>query len=185
MLAKRTNIILGEILSLVNVVADLASPAFRLIGGRSFLRLDVCMVIAIGDTGSIRQHFGLYDLGNIEHLGLQIIALQHFAAENRVGVGGDVADAVCGAVVVIHIGKLVHVTSGLEAELLEEDALSEDDFEEETTDVSNPYKAYNADRTDWDPEELAQELETPPRRGCWGLLAVALVIVLLLQQINQ
>ena len=68
----------------------------------------------------------------------------------------------------------------LEAELLEEDALSEDDFEEETTAVSNPYKAYNADRTDWDPEELAQELETPPRRGCWGLLAVALVIGVLL-----
>ena len=68
----------------------------------------------------------------------------------------------------------------LEAELLEEDALLEDDLEEETPEVSNRYKVYNADRTDWDPEELAQELDTPPRRGRRGLLVVALVIGLLL-----
>ena len=67
----------------------------------------------------------------------------------------------------------------LEAELLEEDALLEEDLEEEIPKVSNRYNVYNADRTDWDPEELAQALDTPPRRGRWGLL-VALAIGLLL-----
>ena len=67
----------------------------------------------------------------------------------------------------------------LEAELLEdepeqwdeEDPLldDDDDFGEETPEVyrnfSNRYKAYNADRTDWDPEDLGEELERRPRRG--------------------
>ena len=76
----------------------------------------------------------------------------------------------------------------LEAELLEEEPEQwdeedpllddDDDFGEETPEVyrnfSNRYKAYNADRTDWDPEDLAQELERRPRRG----LAVFLLLLL-------
>ena len=76
----------------------------------------------------------------------------------------------------------------LEAELMaeEEEAWDEeenlldddDDFGEETPEVyrnfSNRYKAYNADRTDWDPEDLAEELERRPRRG------LAIFILLLL-----
>ena len=66
----------------------------------------------------------------------------------------------------------------LEAELLEqepeeseeEDLLDDDDdFGEETPEIyrnfSNRYKAYNADRTDWDPEDLAEELERKPKYG--------------------
>ena len=61
----------------------------------------------------------------------------------------------------------------------EEDLLDDDDdFGEETPEVyrnfSNRYKAYNADRTDWDPEDLAEELERRPRRG------LAIFILLLL-----
>ena len=76
----------------------------------------------------------------------------------------------------------------LEAELLEEepeerdeeDTLldDDDDFGEETPEVyrnfSNRYKAYNADRTEWDPEDLAQELERKPKRSCLALLLLAL-----------
>ena len=76
----------------------------------------------------------------------------------------------------------------LEAELLEEEPEQwdeedpllddDDDFGEETPEVyrnfHNHYKAYNADRTDWDPEDLAQELERRPRRG----LAVFLLLLL-------
>ena len=64
-------------------------------------------------------------------------------------------------------------------ELDEEDPLldDDDDFGEETPEVyrnfSNRYKAYNADRTDWDPEDLGEALERRPRRG----LAVFLLLL--------
>ena len=45
--------------------------------------------------------------------------LDHFAGENGVGVLRDIADAVRHTVVIGHIGKLVNVTSALEAEMLE------------------------------------------------------------------
>lgn len=77
----------------------------------------------------------------------------------------------------------------LEAELLEdepeqwdeEDPLldDDDDFGEETPEVyrnfSNRYKAYNADRTDWDPEDLGEELERRPRRG-WIVFLLMLMV---------
>lgn len=61
----------------------------------------------------------------------------------------------------------------------EEDPLldDDDDFGEETPEVyrnfSNRYKAYNADRTDWDPEDLGEALGRRPRRG----LAVFLLLL--------
>ena len=80
----------------------------------------------------------------------------------------------------------------LEAELLEdepeqwdeEDPLldDDDDFGEETPEVyrnfSNRYKAYNADRTDWDPEDLGEELERRPRRGWIVFLLILMVGVI-------
>jgi hypothetical protein len=81
----------------------------------------------------------------------------------------------------------------LEAALLEEEEEEEqwdeeddlldddDDFGEEAPEVyrnfSNRYKAYNADRTDWDPEELGDELEKPRSSGIWGLCALALALI--------
>ena len=77
----------------------------------------------------------------------------------------------------------------LEAELLEDEAEQrdeedpllddDDDFGEETPEVyrnfSNRYKAYNADRTDWDPEDLGEELERRPRRG-WIVFLLMLMV---------
>ena len=81
----------------------------------------------------------------------------------------------------------------LEAELLEqepeeseEDLLDDDDdFGEETPEIyrnfSNRYKAYNTDRTDWDPDDPAEELERKPKRGfalLWLLLLAGVIGVL-------
>ena len=63
----------------------------------------------------------------------------------------------------------------------EEDPLldDDDDFGEETPEVyrnfSNRYRAYNADRTDWDPEDLGEELERRPRRG-WIVFLLMLMV---------
>ena len=81
----------------------------------------------------------------------------------------------------------------LEAELLEEEEWDEeedlldddDDFGEDVPEnyrnFSNRYKAYNGDRTDWDPEDLAEELERRPKRGLaiFFLLLLAGVIAAL------
>ncbi len=76
----------------------------------------------------------------------------------------------------------------LEAELLEEEEWDEeedlldddDDFGEDAPEnyrnFSNRYKAYNADRTDWDPEDLAAEVERRRRPGIWVLCAVVLAL---------
>ena len=67
-------------------------------------------------------------------------------------------------------------------EAWEDDLLDDDDdFGEDSPEVyrnfSNRYRAYNTDRTDWDPEELGEELERPRRSGIWGLCALALALV--------
>ena len=72
----------------------------------------------------------------------------------------------------------------LEAELLAQEELEEEaEPQEETEDspelyrnYSNHYRAYNTDRADWDPDELSEELEQPPKPGIWGLVAVALLL---------
>ena len=80
----------------------------------------------------------------------------------------------------------------LEAELLAEepeqeyeetseyDRLLDDDgdFGEDGPDTyrnfASRYRAYNSDRTDWDPEDLGEELDRPKSSGIWGLVALAL-----------
>lgn len=48
MLAERADIIIRHLCSLVEVTADGAAPAFLLFGDRSFLRLNVCVVVGVG-----------------------------------------------------------------------------------------------------------------------------------------
>ena len=82
----------------------------------------------------------------------------------------------------------------LEAELLAEEPEEEyedeeeyendlldydDDFgeEEQHRNFSTRYRVYNSDRTDWDPEDLGEEIEKPKRSGIWGLCALALALL--------
>ena len=66
-----------------------------------------------------------------------------------------------------------------EEELEAEESLPDDgeDSPELYRNFSNHYRAYNADRTDWDPEELSEELNRPKKSGVWGLCAVVLLLV--------
>ena len=65
----------------------------------------------------------------------------------------------------------------------DQDSLWDDetDFGQEVPEVyrnfSNHYKAYNSDRTDWDPEELGDALDRPSRAGIWALCALAMALV--------
>ena len=78
----------------------------------------------------------------------------------------------------------------LEAELLAQEEEYEEEWEEDEDpsedqeepaelyrNFSNHYRAYNTDRTDWDPEELGEALESRPKSGIWGLCAVVLLLV--------
>ena len=60
--------------------------------------------------------------------------------------------------------------------LLDDDDDFGEDLPENYRNFSNRYKAYNSDRTDWDPDDLAEELEHKPRSGPWVLCAVALLL---------
>ena len=67
-----------------------------------------------------------------------------------------------------------------EEEEWEEDEDPSEDEEEPTElyrNFSNRYRAYNTDRTDWDPEDLGEALESRPKSGIWGLCAVVLLLV--------
>ena len=78
----------------------------------------------------------------------------------------------------------------LEAELLAEEPENEEEYEDDLLDYdddfgeeeqhrnfSNRYRAYNGDRTDWDPEKLSEELERPRKAGIWGLCALAMALI--------
>lgn len=60
--------------------------------------------------------------------------------------------------------------------LLDDDDDFGEDLPENYRNFSNRYTAYNADRTDWDPDDMAGELERKPRSGPWVLCAVALLL---------
>lgn len=61
--------------------------------------------------------------------------------------------------------------------LLDDDDDFGEDAPENYRNFSNHYRAYNTDRTDWDPEELTEELEEKPKTGIWGLCAIILLLI--------
>ena len=66
-----------------------------------------------------------------------------------------------------------------EYEEWEEDLLDDDDdfgVEEVHRNFRSHYRAYNTDRTDWDPEELGEELDRKPKTGIWWLCALVLAL---------
>ena len=119
-LAQRAGEVIGHLRALVDIAADLADPALLLLGSGVLLGLDMGVVIAVGAAGSLGKDLGLHHIGDVEHLGLQVLHIDDLAGEDGVGIGGDIADAVGHAVVVGEIGELVHVPAALKAEVLEQ-----------------------------------------------------------------
>ena len=119
-LAQRADEVRGQLRALVEVAADLADPALdgRRRGG--LLGLDVGVVVAVGAARLVREHVGLDDLGDVEHLRAAVARVDDAGGEHRVGVLADVAHTVHRAQVVRPVGELVHVAARLEAEVLED-----------------------------------------------------------------
>ena len=119
MVAQRAGEVLGQ-LTLVEVAADLADIALLRLGSRIFLGLDVRMVICVGAGLIPGQNLCLDNICDVEHLRFDILDIDDLAGQNGVGVLGNVANAVCGALVVFAVGKLIDIAAGLEAEVLEQ-----------------------------------------------------------------
>lgn len=117
--AQRAGEALGQ-LALVEVAADLADIACFLLGSGILLGLDVCVVVCVGAGLFLRQHLCLNDICDKQHLRLDILDIDHFTGQDCVGVPGNIADAVCGALVVLAVCELVDITPRLEAEVLEQ-----------------------------------------------------------------
>lgn len=117
--AQRAGEVLGQ-LSLVEVAADLADIACLLLGSGIFLGLDVGVVVCVGAGLFLRQHLCLNDICDKQHLRLDILDIDHLAGQDCVGVPGNIADAVCGALVVLAVCELVDITPRLEAKVLEQ-----------------------------------------------------------------
>ena len=117
--AQRAGEALGQ-LALVEVAADLADVACLLLGSGVLLGLDVRMVVCVGAGFILRQHLCLDDICDIQHLCLDILDIDHLAGQDCVGVLRNVTDAVCGALVVLAVCKLVDIATRLEAEVLEQ-----------------------------------------------------------------
>ena len=118
MLAKRADKVGGQLLTLIDVAADLADPAL-LLGERGRLRLDVFKVVAVGHGRDVRQLACLGHVGNEQHMRFKLNGLDDLAGQERLRAGGDVADAIDGARGRLRVGKFVDIAPGLEAIVLE------------------------------------------------------------------
>ena len=78
------------------------------------------MVIPVGAAGSRGQHLRLNNVCNVKHLSFNVNDVDYLAGENGVGVLRDIGYAVCHAVKIVKVCKLVNIASALEAEVLEQ-----------------------------------------------------------------
>ena len=78
------------------------------------------MVVAVGAAGSRGQHLRLNNVCNVKHLSFNVNDVDYLTGENCVGIFRDIGYAVCHAVKVGKVCKLVNIASALEAEVLEQ-----------------------------------------------------------------
>lgn len=119
-LAQGAYKVVGQLASLVEVAADLADVALALSRSRIFLGLYVSMVVAVGAAGSCGQHLRLNNVCNVKHLSFNVNDVDYLTGENCVGIFRDISKAVCHAVKVGKVCKLVNIAPALEAEVLEQ-----------------------------------------------------------------
>ena len=78
------------------------------------------MVVAVGAAGSRGQHLRLNNVCNVKHLSFNVNDVDYLTGENCVGIFRDISKAVCHAVKVGKVCKLVNIAPALEAEVLEQ-----------------------------------------------------------------
>ena len=119
-LAQGAYKVVGHFTSLVEVAADLADVALALSRSGIFLGLYVSMVISVGAAGSVGQNLCLNNVCNVKHLSFNVNDVDYLTGENCVGIFRDIGYAVCHAVKIVKVCKLVNIASALEAEVLEQ-----------------------------------------------------------------
>ena len=81
------------------------------------LGLDRLVVVGVGAACTLAEDLALGDLGHEHHVAAQVFFVQNLAGEHGVGGACDVVDAVGGALGVLEVLELVHVTGGLHTEM--------------------------------------------------------------------
>ena len=115
----------GEGVAFVDVAADVANPALLAFLCRrdacapSGFRLDVLLVIVIGDAGAVGEDLGLHHAGDEQGVGAQVDALGDNATNHAVDEFGQVEQAVVGAQLLLAFGEFVDIPAALETEVLE------------------------------------------------------------------
>ena len=118
-LAQGADIVSGEFLTLVDIAADFAYPAGFLFAGGCGLGLHMIKIVLISHTGHIVQHMRLSHFSDEQGVAAPIIAFHNLAGQNRIAVLGDIPQTVFGAVIVRNGSKLIGISTGAEAKLLE------------------------------------------------------------------
>ena len=126
MLAERADKILRQLLSLIDVAADIADPAL-LFGIR--LRLDVLLIVGIGHRLNLIEHDRFRDVAQEHPVRSHVDYVENLKRNIGIRVLRKISDAVHRHIEMVVACELVDVPSGLEsemAELLERSLLVED-----------------------------------------------------------
>jgi len=114
-LAQRTNEVLGQILALINISANLAYPAFFAVGlGLGF---NVVLIVGIGHCFLVGYNARLCYAANKHAVGVKVNVVLNLERHKAVDVLGQENKPVVGAQGSA-VGKLVNVSAALEAEVL-------------------------------------------------------------------
>lgn len=132
MFTKRTNEVLGQLITLILVTADDATPDGLAFGGMAHgfgLRLDVFLVVIVGGGGHVGEHLHLGDRADEEDVRTEVHDLLHLDGEEGVGAARDGQRAVADTATVLEVGELIDLAPALESEVLEK--LEVSDFAED------------------------------------------------------
>ena len=78
---------------------------------------DGFVVVGVGAGRTFSKDLALGDFADEQHMAAQVYLLLHLTAEHRIGVFGEVSQAIVAAVKAYEIRKLVHIPAGLHTEM--------------------------------------------------------------------
>ena len=121
MLADRADKVVRQLFTLIFISADRTAP-YNLSGFLADdllrLRLDMLLIVGIGRGGNIAQDIHIRYIRDKKGMGAEIHRLDDLPGNIGVGSSGNDQGSVCRGFAIGKIGKLVDISSRMEAKLL-------------------------------------------------------------------